>query len=253
MPNALLESERITLLDLLDRLLETGVAVDGEIDLSVADINLIHLGLKLVLASSTTLEQHNNGGATHFADATDNPSGGSPRECSLGSPICPEPPIPAEAESQVGADVQPPCTAETDLGSRSTSGEEQSGEWLHSGMRRYDGNRGLPARAGEKAWSKIDPARVPPVPGRAGRSDFDPAKVERGLAKLVLTLVELLRRLMERQAIRKMEHGTLTEMQVEGLGEAFRRLETKMRELKRVFGLQDEELNLDLGPLGTVM
>ncbi|MGA2483210.1 MAG: gas vesicle protein K [Candidatus Acidiferrales bacterium] len=94
---------------------------------------------------------------------------------------------------------------------------------------------------------------MPPVPRRAGRSDFDPVKVERGLAKLVLTLIELLRRLMEKQAIRKMEGGTLTERQVEGLGEAFRRLETKMGELKRVFGLQDEELNLDLGPLGALM
>ena len=58
---------------------------------------------------------------------------------------------------------------------------------------------------------------------------------------------------MEKQAIRKMEGGTLTEMQVERLGEAFRRLETKMAELKRVFGLKDEELNLDLGPLGDLM
>ena len=54
MSNALLETERVTLLDLLDRLLETGVVMDGEIDLSVADINLVHLGLKLVLASSAT-------------------------------------------------------------------------------------------------------------------------------------------------------------------------------------------------------
>ncbi len=253
MHDALLESERVTLLDLLDGVLETGVVIDGEIDLSVADINLVHLGLKLVLASSATLEQHSNGGATHGADAIDGSLGGSPGECSLGSPICPEPPISAEAESQAGADVQPARTAETVLSSRSTPEREQSGEWLHSGMRRFDGNRGLHASAGEKAWSKIDPARVPPVPRRIGRSDFEPAKVERGLAKLVLTLVDLLRRLMEKQAIRKMEGGTLTEMQVEGLGEAFRRLETKMGELKGVFGLQDEELNLDLGPLGTLM
>ncbi len=253
MHNALLESERVTLLDLLDRLLETGVAVDGEIDLSVADVNLIHLGLKLVLASSTTLEQHNNGSTTHFADATDSSPGGSPGECSLGSTICPEPPIPAEAESKASADVQPACTVETVLSSRSTPGQEQPGGWLHPGIGRFDGTQGLPTRADEKALSKIDPARVPPVQRRVERSDFEPGKVERGLAKLVLTLVELIRRLMERQAIRKMEGGTLTEMQVERLGEAFRRLETKMGELKRVFGLQDEELNLDLGPLGALM
>ena len=99
MSNALLETERATLLDLLDRLLETGVAVDGEIDLSVADVNLIHLGLKLVLASSATLEQRNNGRAIHSADPADNPPGGSPGECSSGSTICAGPPIFGEAES----------------------------------------------------------------------------------------------------------------------------------------------------------
>ena len=253
MHNALLETERVTLLDLLDRLLETGVAVDGEIDLSVADVNLIHLGLKLVLASSATLEQHSNGCATHFADPTDDPPSGSPGECSLGSTICPGPPILEETGSKACAEVQPACTAEAVLGPQPAPEREKPGEWLHPGIGRFDGTQGLPARAGEKASSKFNRERVPPVPRRVERSDFDPAKIEHGLAKLALTLVELIRRLMERQAIRKMEGGTLTEIQVERVGEAFRRLETKMAELKRVFGLQDEELNLDLGPLGALM
>jgi hypothetical protein len=120
-------------------------------------------------------------------------------------------------------------------------------------MGRFDGTQGMDARADEKALSRIDPARMPPLPRRAGRAEIDPAKVERGLAKLVLTVIELLRRLMEKQAVRKMEGGTLTEIQIDGLGEAFRRLEAKMEELKRVFGLKDEELNLDLGPLGNLM
>jgi hypothetical protein len=83
--------------------------------------------------------------------------------------------------------------------------------------------------------------------------NFEPAKVEQGLAKLVLTLVELIRRLMEKQAIRRMEGGTLNRSQLEQLGAAFRRLESKMVELKRVFGLEDEDLNLDLGPIGKLM
>ena len=253
MNEVLLESERVTLLDLLDRLLETGVVVDGEIDLSVADIDLIHLGLKLVLASSATLEQRSNGGTTHSTDPTDNPLAGSPGECSFGSTICPGPPIPTEAESRAGALAQPACTAETVLSSRSTPEREQHGEGLCPRMDRFDGTQGLPARAEEKVFSRIDPERVPPVRGRVERSDFEPAQVEHGLAKLVLTLVELIRRLMERQAIRRMEGGALTAMQVERLGEAFRRLEIKMGELKRVFGLKDEELNLDLGPLGALM
>ena len=104
------------------------------------------------------------------------------------------------------------------------------------------------------AASSLEPHRAP-SPGRPGdqKINFEPAKVEQGLAKLVLTLVELIRRLMEKQAIRKMAGGTLNRSQLEQLGEAFRRLESKMVELKRVFGLEDEDLNLDLGPLGELM
>ncbi len=253
MHDTLVEYEHATLLDLLDRLLATGVVVDGEIDLSVADINLVHLGLKLVLASSATLEQRSKGSATRLAEPIDIPLGDSLEEGSLGSTSYPEPLIPARAESKVVADVQPECTAQRVLSSRPTFGQEEPSESLHPGMARFEGTPCVHDRDAERALSKTDPARLPHLPSRAGRTNFDPAKVERGLAKLVLTLVELLRRLMERQAVRKMEGGTLTEIQVEGLGEAFRRLETKMVELKRVFGLNDEELNLDLGPLGSLM
>lgn len=83
--------------------------------------------------------------------------------------------------------------------------------------------------------------------------DIDPKKVEQGLAKLVLTLVELLRNLMERQALRRMELGTLTNIEVNRLGEAFMMLDEKMKEIKNVFGLKDSDLNLDLGPLGEVL
>jgi hypothetical protein len=85
------------------------------------------------------------------------------------------------------------------------------------------------------------------------RIDANPEKVERGLAKLVLTLIELLRQLMERQAIRRMEGGTLTDDEVERLGQTFMKLEQRMGELKRAFGLENEDLNLNLGPLGRLM
>jgi gas vesicle protein GvpK len=81
----------------------------------------------------------------------------------------------------------------------------------------------------------------------------DPENVERGLAQLVLTLVELLRQLMERQALRRMEQGTLTDEEVERLGETFMKLEQRMEELKREFGLEDRDLNLNLGPLGDLL
>jgi hypothetical protein len=76
---------------------------------------------------------------------------------------------------------------------------------------------------------------------------------ERGLASLVLTVVELLRQLMERQAIRRVEDGSVTGEQAERLGYTLMRLDERMGELIEHFGLDPEDLNLDLGPLGTLL
>ncbi len=83
--------------------------------------------------------------------------------------------------------------------------------------------------------------------------DVDPDNVERGLAKLVLALVEFLRQLLERQAVRRMEGGTLTDDEVERMGLALMRLEQKVHEMARAFGLDPSELNLGLGPLGRLL
>ncbi|MBI2115299.1 MAG: gas vesicle protein K [candidate division NC10 bacterium] len=85
------------------------------------------------------------------------------------------------------------------------------------------------------------------------RINADPEKVERGLAKLVLTLIELLRRLLEKQALRRIEGGALTPEEIERMGLTFLRLEEKMAELTAHFGLKREDLNLDLGPLGELL
>src|SRR5688572_27888150 len=85
------------------------------------------------------------------------------------------------------------------------------------------------------------------------RVNADPENVEKGLAQLVLTLVELLRQLMERQAVRRMEGGTLTDEEVERLGTTFMLLQRRMQELKKSFGLEDADLNIDLGPLGKLL
>lgn len=85
------------------------------------------------------------------------------------------------------------------------------------------------------------------------RLNADPEGLEKGLAQLVLTLVELLRELMERQALRRIEGGTLSDEEVERLGRTFMALKDRMEELKDVFGLKDEDLNLDLGPLGNLL
>lgn len=79
------------------------------------------------------------------------------------------------------------------------------------------------------------------------RISADPEIVENGLAKLVLSIVELVRRLLEKQALRRMDAGTVTEEEIERLGSALMKLEEKMEELKRVFGLSDDDLNLKLG------
>jgi hypothetical protein len=88
------------------------------------------------------------------------------------------------------------------------------------------------------------------LPPRVNATAHD---AERGLARLVLTVIELLRRLMEQQAIRRIEAGSLTDDEIERMGQTFIRLEGKMAELKRTFGLEDEDLNLNLGPLGNLM
>jgi hypothetical protein len=85
------------------------------------------------------------------------------------------------------------------------------------------------------------------------RVNVDPEGVEQGLAKLVLTLVEFLRQLLERQAIRRMDGGTLTDDEIERVGLALMRLEAKVRELAQAFGLDPDDLNLGLGPIGKLL
>ena len=76
--------------------------------------------------------------------------------------------------------------------------------------------------------------------------------MENGLARLVLSIIELVRRLLEKQALRRMDAGNLTEEEIERLGTALMKLEEKMMEMKRVFGLEDDDLNLSLGPVRTL-
>ena len=85
------------------------------------------------------------------------------------------------------------------------------------------------------------------------RWNADPEDVRRSVAKLVLTLVEFIRQLLERQAIRRMEAGTLTADETESVGLALMRLEETVRELGAQFGLAPEDLTLDLGPVGKLM
>jgi hypothetical protein len=91
--------------------------------------------------------------------------------------------------------------------------------------------------------------------GRASplRWNANPDDVQRSVAQLVLTLVEFIRQLLERQAIRRMEAGTLTEQQTEDVGRALMKLEETVKDIAVKFGIPPEELNLDLGPVGKLL
>lgn len=89
--------------------------------------------------------------------------------------------------------------------------------------------------------------------GTIDRIDCSPENIEQGLARLVLSLVELLRRLLERQAIRRMEAGSLDDAKIEEMGQALMKLELKVNEIAALFGLRPEDLNLELGPLGNLL
>lgn len=82
------------------------------------------------------------------------------------------------------------------------------------------------------------------------RINADPERVEQGLARLVLTLIEVVRKVLEHQAVRRMDGGDLTAEEVERLGLTLLRLDERMQQMKGVFGLTDEDLQIDLGPLG---
>ena len=91
------------------------------------------------------------------------------------------------------------------------------------------------------------------APSLPSRIDATPEDVEAGLGKLVLTLIEFLRQVLEHQAVRRMEGGSLSDEEIERLGLALMRLQERLEEIKNQFGLEGEDLNIDLGPLGRLI
>ena len=189
-----------TVLELLDRVLNTGVVLVGDVTITVADIELIYLRLQLMLSS-------------------------------------------AETARQAGWLAVGPHLRQTD--------ESVS-------LRRL---RARPRRKSPMAhWDTLFPDDQPDAAAGAGRRQpgprlpsqirIDPENVRNGLVQLVLTLIELLRELLERQALRRIDGGSLTAEEIERLGLTFLRLSEEMDRLKQQFGLTDDDLNLDLGPLG---
>lgn len=204
-----------TLLELLDRLLDKGVMVKGEILLSVADIDLVYLNLGLLLASVKSIEAAASKGDRGDAKL-------SPWQTPTNGELLGE----AHLEARRKDVASVPLLAEE-------CQSESSQEELLA--------RALPATA-EGLGQLFGP-----------KTNIDPKNVEKGLTKLVLTLVDLIRKLMEKQAIRRIEAGQLNVGEIEKMGNTFLLLDERMEQLKEMFGLQDEDLNLDLGPLGELL
>ena len=247
MNDVLLESKRVTLLELLERLLETGVVADGKVTLSVADVDLIYLGLRVVLSSVATLEQHAEQQlpASTREHSAAYPHGAYPEPTTAAH--VPDQSPPAEDEAAVKAVRF--CSNDALPCGEGVNGHEETVDRQADILKALDTNGRVMSHDRPVCRAEHGTGRSPGQP----RLDIDPEKVERGLAKLVLTIVELLRRLMESQAVRRMDQGTLSAEQIERLGQAFSLLEARMEDLKKVFGLEDEELNLDLGPIGKLM
>ncbi len=169
--------ERVTLIDALDKVLEKGAVLDGELAIRVADVDLIFIGLKLLITSISRSEELRKG-----------------------------------------------------HGIQDMSEED----------REYTQALENEIKKAERNIPKIIEAS-------------DPEKAEKGIAQLVLTLVKLIKDLMFRETKRRIQKGNLSEVEIQKLGLTFKALDKKIDEMKAIFGLEDEELNLDLGPLGNLM
>jgi hypothetical protein len=173
-------SNNVTLVDALDKVLEKGAVINGDMVISVADVNLVFLGLRLILTSVSKAEEVSG-------KNLGNPDNG----------------LTSEDMDYIGK--------------------------LQKEIR----------RAEENIPKLIDLG--------------SPKKTEQGLAKLVLTLVELIRRLMEKEAFRRVKRGSLSSTEIQKLGLSLKAVKKKIEEIQMIFGIADEELNLDLGPLGNLM
>lgn len=224
-----LDSERVTLLDLADRLLDKGVVLSGEARISVAGVDLVYLALDLVVSAVETIERNQRRrGPASRPGASDQPAGGASHRPGGQANASLARNVPGERPVADQAGVGPGAMASAEAGAMASAE-----------------TAGVSATAG-----KPEEARAHIGDALPSHIDVAPDEVERGLAKLVLTLVEFLRQLLERQAVRRMEGGSLSDDEVERVGVALMRLERKVGEMAATFGLRPDELNVDLGPLG---
>ncbi len=174
------KSDNATLVDALDKVLEKGAVVNGDIIIRLADVDLVYLGLRLILTSVSKAEEVSG-------KSFSNPNKGPTHE-----------------------DI----------------------EYIERLQREI--------KKAEENIPKLINAN-------------SPRETEQGLAKLVLILVELIRKLTEKEAFRRVKKGTLSPAEIQKLGLTLKAVKKKIKEIQIIFGIEDEELSLDLGPLGNLM
>lgn len=174
------KSNNVTLADVLDKVLEKGAVINGDIVLRVADVDLVFLGLRLIITSISRAEELSGRGFN-------NPS------------------------------------------EKFTPEDIEYIEGLQREIRRAEQN----------------------IPRLINANN--PRETEQGLAKLVLTLVELIRILMEKEAFRRVKRGRLSQVEIQKLGLSLKAVKKKIKEIQAVFGIEDDELNVDLGPIGNLI
>lgn len=191
--------ERASLVGLLDELLDSGVHLAGDLSIGLADVELIRVALRLLVASEETASRTGRD-PTHVAAAHTNRA-------------------PSTATARL-SDARDPSTAVTR------------------------------ARPTSSAVHRDEPASVDARRGLPTSQPDDERQLADGVARLVLTIIAVIHDLVERQATRRVEAGTLTDDQVERLGVALAALEHRMADVRDAFGVTDADLDLDLGPLG---
>ncbi len=227
MKNTLTERGKgdVSLCEALDRLLTTGVVAQGDLIISVAEVDLVFLALRVFLSSVETAR-------THGAVIPLGASSGSAAAFSVPPAPLPEARTQREApESRPGQENSPAGVA------RHALSPPQAGE-------------GGPVAASRQDEPVREPAPTDAEIVSPPRVDMGDEKLRKGLAQLVIVLVKLLHELMERQAMHRIDGGSLTEQQIERLGETLMRQAEEIRWIQKQLGLSDEDLNLDLGPLG---
>jgi len=232
----ILDGEGSSLLDAVDSLLDRGVLLEGDLVLGLADVDLVYLKLSTLLAAADRIL-----GKSAQLPPAEPPSAGPPPETQTEDVGCG---LPHQDETPT---LRPTVRQAAPYDSARAEGARPGDPHLRTAdleTLRADLERSLQGAAPEAAPPPSPTPQAPP------RWNAAPEDVERSVARLVLALVEFLRKLMERQAIRRMEEDTLSEAEVERLGQALMRLEETVHDLARRFGLSPDELNLDLGPLG---